>query len=87
MNYPMKLPKTKFTKYVLLLFGLLAGLNWLSAKQEVPKYINFLNDYADVLEPSEERMLDRLLSDFQDSVRVSKYECFENVITEQKQKQ
>ena len=70
MNYPMKLPKTKFTKYVLLLFGLLAGFNLLFAKQEVPKYTNFLNDYADVLEPSEERMLNRLLSDFQDSVGV-----------------
>ncbi len=89
MNYPMKLPKTKFIKFLTLIVGLFAAFTVSHAKQEAPAYTNFLNDYADVLNASEERMLNKLLSDFQDSIGVqiavvleanSEYDAFDRAL-------
>lgn len=85
----MKLPKTKFNTFLPLIIGLFAAFNCSNAKQEAPTYTNFLNDYAGVLNSSEERMLNKLLSDFQDSIGVqiavvleakSEYDAFDRAL-------
>lgn len=70
MNYPMKLPKTRFIKQIFFFIGFLLGLNFLSAEQKLPQYTDYLNDYAGVLNKNEVLMLNNLLSDFEDSMGV-----------------
>lgn len=72
MSYQMKLRETKSIKKVLKGFiAVFFGLCFLplSASKSLI-YSNYVNDYADVLNAQEERMLNTLLSDFEDSIGV-----------------
>lgn len=50
-----------------LIYMLVAGLQGLEAKQELPKYNNYVNDYANVLDGMELARLNSLLATFEDT--------------------
>lgn len=89
MNYPMKSLRAKITKYSLLLVLVFSTFGILSAEQTLPKYTNYLNDYAGVLQAQEVRMLNLLLNDFEDSMGIqiavvletkSEYDAFDRAM-------
>lgn len=85
----MKSLRVKITKYTLLLALAFSAFGILSAEQTLPKYTNYVNDYAGVLQPQEATRLNALLSDFEDSMGIqiavvletkSEYDAFDRAM-------
>lgn len=86
MNYQMKLRAGVFSRVVLFL---LFAASKIQAKQSLPKYTNYVNDYASVLQPMEASRLNSLLASFEDSFRTqiaivlekeSEYDAFDRAM-------
>ena len=85
----MKSLRVKITKYTLLLVLVFSNFGILSAEQTLPKYTNYVNDYAGVLQAQEATLLNKLLSDFEDSMGIqiavvleanSEYDAFDRAM-------
>ena len=85
----MKSLRVKITKYTLLLVLVFSNFGILSAEQTLPKYTNYVNDYAGVLQAQEATLLNKLLSDFVDSMGIqiavvleanSEYDAFDRAM-------
>ena len=85
----MKSLRVKITKYTLLLVLVFSNFRILSAEQTLPKYTNYVNDYAGVLQAQEATLLNKLLSDFEDSMGIqiavvleanSEYDAFDRAM-------
>ena len=85
----MKSLRVKITKYTLLLVLVFSNFGILSAEQTIPKYTNYVNDYAGVLQAQEATLLNKLLSDFEDSMGIqiavvleanSEYDAFDRAM-------
>jgi uncharacterized protein len=85
----MKSLRVKITQYTLLLVLVFSNFGILSAEQTLPKYTNYVNDYAGVLQPQDATLLNALLSDFEDSMGIqiavvleanSEYDAFDRAM-------
>lgn len=62
--------KPIFLKYLVAIFFITKGLIPLTAAQTLPKYSNYVNDFSGVLNQQELKLLNSLMSSFEDSVGV-----------------
>lgn len=78
MNYQTKLLLVRISdyirplilKYLITLLIAFKSLCFLNAAQTLPKYSNYVNDYASVLNQQELKLLNSLMKSFEDSVGV-----------------